>query len=148
MGILRLYLAICVLCTHSESVLPWGTHSDREAVEIFFVISGFYTQFILSSGKYESVRTFYASRALRIFFPYAIALAIVVGASLAIGLRFGNWMSLSSTMRLEGNGFAGTMCALLANFTVFFQDWVMFLEHEPGHPLQFTSHFAFNRYPL
>ena len=44
MGIPRLYLSLCVVGTHAEPVLPWRMHGGADAVQIFFVISGFSMQ--------------------------------------------------------------------------------------------------------
>lgn len=148
MGILRLYLAICIIGVHSESVLPWGSHGGREAVQIFFIISGFYMQFILESQKYPVVRNFYLSRALRIFVPYLIATALIVLASVVTGLTLGNWLSLTASIDHEQNGYAGTILAILTNGTLFFQDWVMFIKHDAGESLMFTSNFRNSSYPL
>jgi peptidoglycan/LPS O-acetylase OafA/YrhL len=152
MGILRLYLAICVIATHSEKILPWGSHGGREAVQIFFIISGFYMQLILSGGgKYGSVTEFYRSRSLRIYFPYFISLAVVVLISSLTGLLSGDWLTLSAFHdQLTGpeKAGAGTVFATLSNGTLFFQDWVMFLDQTPAGKLTFTSNFLNSAHPL
>jgi peptidoglycan/LPS O-acetylase OafA/YrhL len=152
MGLLRLYLAICVIATHSESVLPWGSHGGREAVQIFFIISGFYMQLILAdNGKYQSVWDFYRSRSLRIYVPYLISLAIIVVASISTGLISGEWLTLSATHKQfhePGNMGAGTIFATLTNGTLLFQDWVMFLDQTAEGKLVFTSNFLNSVRPL
>lgn len=148
MGILRLYLAICVIAAHSKSVFPWECHGGREAVQIFFVVSGFYMQFILSTGKYDSVRDFYLSRTLRIYIPYMIVLVLVVSASVGTGVVFGHWLTLTATIHHNENGAAGTIIASLTNLSLFFQDWVMFIKHDAGEALMFTSGFGYSEHPL
>lgn len=148
MGILRLYLAICVVGSHSESVLPWGMHTGREAVQMFFIISGFYMQFILGGKKYESVRNFYFSRAFRIFVPYFTALLLVIAVSVVTGLAIGQWLTLTALIHHEQNGSFGVILATLTNGLLFFQDWVMFLQHDKGEALMFTSNFWYSKAPL
>ncbi len=93
MGFLRLYLALCVVAGHAGDVFPWEMHNGRQAVQIFFIISGFYIELILS-GKYHTRTAFYKSRALRIFPPYALVAAGVCLLSLACRLLFGDWFFL------------------------------------------------------
>ena len=148
MGILRLYLALCVIGNHSEAVLPWRVHGGAVAVQIFFIISGFYMQFILGSGKYGTVSQFYLSRWLRIVMPYLVASVCVVLASVAMGLATGDYLTLAATVHPSGNGLLGTSLALLSNVTIFFQDWIMFLSHEAGESLRFTADFRADAHPL
>ncbi|MDQ8204997.1 acyltransferase [Pelagicoccus sp. SDUM812003] len=149
MGILRVYLAVCVVAAHSEKVLPWAMHSGREAVQIFFIVSGFYMQFVLASGKYGSVLSFYRSRILRIYVPYFLVLLCVVGMSFCWwGLGFGGWLTLSQTVDLrEGVSFSSAFAAF-TNFSLIFQDWVMFLESSPEGMLQFSQNFQNSEKPL
>lgn len=94
MGFLRLYLAICVLIVHTGiPPLPWVLHDGYEAVEIFFMISGFYMSLI--ALKYHSVKQFYTSRFLRIFIPYWMIVAIVVLLSIGSGTITRNWLELT-----------------------------------------------------
>jgi peptidoglycan/LPS O-acetylase OafA/YrhL len=93
MGFLRLYLAVCVLVGHANSpIFPWTIHNGEEAVEIFFMISGFYMSLV--APKYSSVKQFYVSRFLRIFFPYWVALGFVIVLSVGFGVFGGNWLEL------------------------------------------------------
>src|SRR5262245_23622024 len=94
-GYLRTYLALCVIAAHSNDIFPWSTHDGRQAVQIFFCISGFYMAMIIS-GRYRSVREFYISRWLRIFGPYYAILIMVILWSTVCGLLFGNWLSLTA----------------------------------------------------
>src|SRR5262245_47535053 len=94
MGILRVYLALCVIATHTHSVFPWGMHDGRQAVQIFYIISGFYMEMVLS-GRYASARDFYLSRFLRIFPTYWVILGAILLLSAVSGMLFGNWLSLA-----------------------------------------------------
>lgn len=149
MGLLRVYLALCVVSGHSGSVLPWAIHGGREAVQIFFMISGFYMAMVLSQG-YPSVKEFYISRWLRIFIPYYIVLILVILWSAVVGKIFGTWLQLTPYIShpLASNGLTGIIFTALSNVTIFFQDWVMFLQHEQGKSFGFTSNFWDNKSPL
>ncbi|MGA7786999.1 MAG: acyltransferase family protein, partial [Xanthobacteraceae bacterium] len=48
MGLLRILSAICVFCSHSRSLGTFRWLGGGLAVELFFVISGFYMQLVLS----------------------------------------------------------------------------------------------------
>jgi peptidoglycan/LPS O-acetylase OafA/YrhL len=147
MGALRLYLAICVIATHSESVLPFGGYGGREAVQVFYVISGFYMHLVLTSQKYASVAQFYLSRAMRIYPPYLFCLMLVIAISSFWGAFFGNWGSLS--FYREQHSFPpAVVVAAFANIALMFQDWVMFLGVSDSGWLAFTSDFQLDSIQL
>lgn len=150
MGFLRFYLAICVVAAHSGAALPVSMHDGRQAVQIFYLISGFYMQLILSSGKYQRTIDFYKSRGMRILFPYWIAFALIVGISIPHGYILGDFLSLESWFSdpLSHNGVLGLILAGITNVTVFGQDWIMFLTQDVGEPLRATSNFAASDWPL
>src|SRR5437868_6916470 len=142
MGLLRLYLALCVVAGHSSALLPWKMHDGRQAVEIFYMISGFYMSLVLST-KYNSRSSFYASRALRIFVPYGAALAFTLLVCLGARLLFSNALRLEPFFArpLEQNGALGFFLAALSNLTIIGQDWVMFLSQHAGEGLRLTTDF-------
>lgn len=149
MGLLRIYLALCVVAGHAGmGILPWTMHTSWEAVQIFFMISGFYMSLIAT--KYASTREFYASRALRIFVPYYVILALVILLSVGAGLSTGNWLALNGYVNYSAaqNGLAGVAFTGISNVTVFFQDWVNFLQHDAGTSFSFTAHSMAAKSPL
>jgi len=149
MGLLRIYLALCVVAAHAGvSLLPWPMHDSVEAVQIFFIISGFYMALI--SEKYKTTIEFYASRFLRIFIPYYVILGIVLIASVVCGLWLGQWLDLAAYVYYspEKNGLLGVVLTAITNLTVFFQDWVMFVQHDGGTSFSFTTRFVSNASPL
>jgi peptidoglycan/LPS O-acetylase OafA/YrhL len=136
MGILRIYLALCVVAAHSNRFGFWPMHSGHEAVQIFFMISGFYMELVYE--KYRSVREFYLSRSLRIFLPYWTVLALILVVSVILGVCSGNWAELEPFRHFrDSNGVAGVVLAGISNFTIFLQDAVMFLK-DTGKGLVFT----------
>jgi peptidoglycan/LPS O-acetylase OafA/YrhL len=96
MGLLRLFLALGVAAGHA-----WGNFGlagepifiGGRAVQIFYMISGFLIAMILD-GKYANsprgVWLFYSNRALKIFVPYLVVLAVTVAASLLLYAAAGN----------------------------------------------------------
>lgn len=149
MGYFRTYLALCVVAVHSSPIFPWSVHPAHQAVQIFFIISGFYMAMILS-GKYKSIKSFYISRWLRIFGPYYMILIAVVLFSVIWGLLTNNFLTLTAFTRhpLAHNGLAGILFAVITNLTLFGQDWVLFLQHDRGSAFGFTSQFGGGANPL
>ncbi len=80
MGFLRLFLALSVVAGHAGTTV-FGVNGvgSGVAVNLFFIISGFYMSMVLNE-KYKDtpVVTFYKSRALRLFPTYYIGLVLVV----------------------------------------------------------------------
>jgi peptidoglycan/LPS O-acetylase OafA/YrhL len=147
MGLLRLYLAICVISAHSGPIIPWTIHGGEEAVEIFFMISGFYMSLV--APKYNSVWQFYVSRFLRIFIPYWITLGFVIAISIGFGVFGRNWLELNPYLSKPfSNGFMGVIFTTFTNLVIFFQDWVLFLKHDLGGGFAFTSNFRESAHPL
>src|SRR5665213_1487559 len=142
MGILRVYLALCVIGDHAGPVLPWQMHDGRQAVQIFYTISGFYMAMVLST-RYANSRDFYLSRFMRIFPPYWLVLAATLVLSAASGLFFDRWLLLRTYINhpFQHNGTTGVLLAAASNLTLIGQDWVMFLQHDFGRALQFTGNF-------
>jgi peptidoglycan/LPS O-acetylase OafA/YrhL len=150
MGLLRLYLAMCVIGQHATPVLPWTMHDGLQAVQIFYIISGFYMALVLSSTRYANVLRFYESRFLRIF-PITWIVVVGVGAlSLAAGVMTGHWLALGAyaSRPFSANGTLGVAIAAVSNVTLFGQDWVMFLTHPRGAHLAITRNFWTDEHPL
>lgn len=99
------------------------------------------------SLKYRSAVEFYSSRFIRIFTPYYFVLLVVLATSLASGLLFGFWGELEPN-QYEDNGTVGIALASLSNVTLFFQDWIMFMKHDYGEGLSFTTNFYASKAPL
>lgn len=78
---LRFVLALSVAVTHAD-LLDWH-HSANFAVQIFFALSGWLIGGILIRSRPKDIPRFYFNRAMRIWVPYFVALAILVLASVA-----------------------------------------------------------------
>lgn len=72
MGIIRLFLAVIVINSHYDYA-DWSLITGHEAVQCFFVISGFYMALVLDR-KYTDTLSFYRGRFNRLFPMYAVAL--------------------------------------------------------------------------
>lgn len=124
-------------------------HDGRQAVQIFYIISGFYMALVLST-RYTSARPFYASRFLRIFPVYWIVLAATMLWSLAVLALRGDALALHAYFDepLRHNGIFGIACALFSNLTLIGQDWILFLRHDAGLPPQFSADLRLQPAPL
>ncbi|HEY3932799.1 MAG TPA: acyltransferase family protein, partial [Verrucomicrobiae bacterium] len=138
-----------MISTHSNSVFPWQMHDGPQAVQIFYIISGFYMAMVLSS-RYATVRAFYESRFLRIFPPYWIVLIATFVLSVTGGLLFHKWLLLKpyAIHPFDHNGATGVLLAAFSNITLFGQDWVMFLSQHSGHPIRFAGDCLHDASPL
>jgi len=147
MGFLRFYLALCVVQAHAGNFFSLRAPNGGQAVQFFFIISGFYMEMVLSE-RYKSIRNFYTSRWLRISVPYYFHLVAFVLLSVASGLIFSKWLTLSpfASDPFGHNGLAGIILTTLTNVTVFGQDTVLFLT-DNGR-LEFTNDFSMHPNPL
>lgn len=79
MGVLRFLLAFCVVTAHAGPLAGIKLGDGRLAVQIFYMVSGFYMSMVWTE-KYSQipspVKTFYQSRALRIYPLYFLVLAV------------------------------------------------------------------------
>lgn len=94
MGILRIILALGVVLEHADYPIFAGSHT---AVQIFFMISGFYMM-LMYGRRYHSPTSFYASRALRLFPAYWVAALIyilysIIGSSLGLVTVIDYWQN-------------------------------------------------------
>ena len=129
MGFLRVILALSVVLDHSGGIFRYQITGGVIAVQLFFVISGFYMAMVLSE-KYHPVldkKEFWVNRGLRIFVTYLSALVLVL---LLEGGAFHFAQSgLFSQWAMYG-GFLTEMQKILmglSSLTIFGQDvWLYF----------------------
>ena len=117
MGIIRYLLAITVVIAH----MPFGEElsflPSKVAVRSFFIISGYYTAMIIK--KYPTAKSFLVSRFLRLYPAYL--LFFLIGF---ITLPNGGFHFIKKICDLP---FLAFMLTLIANFTMFFNDVILFL---------------------
>lgn len=129
MGLLRLLLALAVVGDHVLPPFPWlRLTTGIMAVEIFFVVSGFYMQMVLSQ-RYASAGAFYLSRAFRIFPTYWLVAA----------LAFALW-PVNAFHHIASLGWQAAILVLASNTLIFLQDTLLFLGADHGE-LFFTADF-------
>jgi peptidoglycan/LPS O-acetylase OafA/YrhL len=133
MGILRILLAVCVFCNHSQPIGNLRWLGGDLAVELFFVVSGFYMQLVLGTRYTKTklgrlwVVKFYEARYFRLLPIYVLGGLLVVGAAF---LRpdlapFPIWKFVWNLPNTIGNLlFKFFLC--LTNTSIFLQDWTMF----------------------
>lgn len=132
-GVLRLLLAIAVVLGHAGSLgMPW-LRADV-AVEVFFVISGFYMQMILQT-KYTCdklgpayIRRFYLSRYLRLLPVYLVIAVISSAFSIAVGGDpLAIWQRLADLPMADVGSWMLVTFVGATNLTMVLQDVTMFL---------------------
>lgn len=129
MGLLRLLLALAVVGDHILPPFPGlRLTAGTMAVEVFFVVSGFYMQMVLSQ-RYASAGAFYISRAFRILPTYWVV------AAFALALRPG-----SDFHHLISLGWQPLVLVFASNILIVFQDTLLFLGVDHGG-LFFTADF-------
>lgn len=129
-GLFRVALAISVVLSHivkTETPFYQG-FGGTNAVEIFFLVSGFYIALILDK-TYKSKKIFYLNRVLRLYPIYLVVCSLVLIISL---FRRGVAENL-----FDYSPFV-LMISIFSNLTLIGTDWLMFFDTSNGG-IHFTS---------
>jgi peptidoglycan/LPS O-acetylase OafA/YrhL len=137
MGILRFLFAISVVGAHTwpGTMLFVG---GRNAVQCFFIISGFIITFILVDSKKYTISQFYASRLIRLFPTYFFILISTFLLYKFSGFTSdisANFINVFSNLSINAK-----LLLILSNITLLGQDIIMFMSLKNGE-LGFTSNF-------
>ena len=125
MGAFRVLLALSVLMAHSENAGIFQGFGGENAVEIFFVISGFYIAAILTNG-YKQIKLFYINRFLRLYPIYYLILFCSFGLFLATSTYFSDFSRFS-------HPWLPVFISIFANIFILGSDSILFLQwHEGG----------------
>jgi peptidoglycan/LPS O-acetylase OafA/YrhL len=135
LGIIRFLLALSVVSGHTNASHFLKFVGGEIAVELFFMISGFYMAMIINN--YKSVRGFYISRYLRLYPAYLFC--ILCALYFSSGTHF---FSRLLDLPVPLNFFM-----IFTNMLIFFQDLVMFLGVNYGD-IHFTKNFFDSQPPL
>ena len=131
MGILRVIFALSVVIEHIHALPQRFLLGGRLAVELFFIISGFYMALVLNTKYLKSsngIRAFFAARALRIFPIYWMILFLTLVASAGSFLLRSNWGALQPFSEYKNTLPVGPMIGfILANVIIIGQDVLLFL---------------------
>lgn len=134
MGIFRLLLAISVLIAHSNSIFGNNLVGGQTAVQVFYMISGFYMALILSTKYSHSIKTFYVNRLSKIFFTYWPILGLsLIFALITKNTLISHFPQLSLTTQIS---------LIISNLFIIGEDVLMFTGiNFPTGNLFFTSNF-------
>ncbi len=130
MGILRVLLALAVVMAHTEGLYGLYLTGGPLAVEIFFIISGFYMTMILEqkyAGK-NGIILFWSNRALRLYPMYLTVLFISVAACIVSFALFGIWGKIEPYITYRDNlSWLSYLYLIATNLFIFGQDTLMFM---------------------
>lgn len=152
MGCLRLLLAICVVISHNQPMFGLYMLNGEYAVEIFFMVSGFYMALILNE-KYSgpgSYKIFISNRLLKIYPAYYACLVATIAISLIFYFTMGNPLKLWPFISYFDNlGLSAKSFIIAANSFIFGQDAFMFagVDMNKGE-IFFTDNFRNTKLPL
>ena len=134
MGILRIILAISVVLAHTSSIFGLNLVGGQTAVQIFYIISGFYMALVLNEkyiAKNNSYFLFISNRLLRLYPIYWVILTFTILFSVFIYYDSGG-RSLGSfdvyVKYYNNMNFGSFIFLIFTNIFLFLQDTVMFLK--------------------
>jgi len=133
MGAFRVFLALSVLMAHSENPGILQGFGGENAVEVFFVISGFFISAILTNG-YKQIKLFYLNRFLRLYPIYYLILFLSMGLFLVTAFYNSDFSRFSHPWQ-------PLLSAMLANGLILGTDSILFLQWHNGglHLGSFTN---------
>ena len=121
MGTLRTLFAIAVVLGHSLGYLLVG---GRNAVQLFYMISGFLISYVLVELKvYPNLRSFYINRYLRLY-PIYFFVALLTLMTFFLIPAIGNTANFFDTYSTLPE--SAYLLLIISNLTLFFQDWILF----------------------
>lgn len=152
MGFLRLLLAVAVVIDHSAPFFCLRLTGGRVAVQLFYMISGYYMALVLAS-KYTgrgSYGRFLANRCLRLFPSYWAIAILTLMVSLVARAMIGDWGRLEPWVAY-GDPLSSATKAVLAvtNAVIVGQDALMFTGLTArGDSLTFVTDFSRSTPPV
>jgi peptidoglycan/LPS O-acetylase OafA/YrhL len=134
MGLLRLFLALCVVVDHLRPFDPRYVLDAGTAVHCFFVISGYYMAMILTEKYSGSPGRYLLNRVLRIW-PAYLTVVFTTVAILYVLLRFMGYLEgpLIPLLGMRVTPSPGAQAWLgLTQLSIFGQEWSAFQRIMPG----------------
>lgn len=136
MGLLRTLLALSVVLSHTLDFVFVG---GRNAVQLFYLISGFLISYVLVERRaYPRIRDFYLNRYLRLYPIYAVVALMTLALFSIPGLGLERAEAFFDVYHRAPA--AADALLIFSNLTLFLQDWVLFAGVEQGG-LVFTPRF-------
>jgi len=151
MGTIRLALALAVVLahTHEPTVLPFV--ASNVAVQVFFIISGFYMAVILNE-KYTgpgSYGLFISNRFLRLYPIYIIVLGTTILTCLAFWAFTGDALGLQTWRDYAHSTDKGGLWLIaVTHFTIIGQDLGLFLSRTSDGAFHLTRNFLISDPPV
>lgn len=118
MGYIRFYLALSVALSHVGMPTPMNA---SHAVQLFFVISGYYMATVLAGPYKDRLFAFYGNRALRLFPAYWFVALLTFAWLLAINYDWGAIHAFRGKVPLSG-------FILLSNILLVGQDLIFLMQ--------------------
>jgi len=149
MGIVRLLLALSVVVAHSSPLFGQTLWGGAIAVELFFIISGFYMALILNE-KYntpDKTMIFYKNRFLKLFPIYWTTLLLTILFLLATYVLFNKGGTIELLFNNLSNLGFFSFYILFSNIFILGEDIFMFLGLN-GDAIIFTKYFTETTTPL
>lgn len=137
MGLIRLLLAISVISLHASPIFGLNFIQGQLAVEVFFMISGFYMALILSE-KYTNNKTFIINRFLKIFPTYWIVLILCLIYQLINLFFHSNPQDIFGVFQYHLQPISFILL-LIPNLFIFGLDWTLFFGLNPQTGLLFFT---------
>jgi peptidoglycan/LPS O-acetylase OafA/YrhL len=143
MGIIRFLLALGVLVSHSSPIFGLNFIGGVEAVESFYIISGFYMSIILNEkyvGKNNSYKLFISNRLLRLYPIYWVVLLLTIIYSLLV-FKLGYPGKILFYSHFWYMQLSGLIYLIFSNIFILGQDIIFYLGLDPSGSFFFTKDF-------
>ncbi len=134
MGLLRTFLAIIVVISHTESFFNLEFLGGKIAVQSFYIISGFYMSLILNE-KYidanNSYKLFITNRLMRLYPIYWVVLILVIISSIFFGIltKGDSYGALNVFIdNYETLNLISLLMVIFSNIFILFQDTLLLFE--------------------
>lgn len=123
MGTLRSLFALSVVFDHTYGYVFVG---GRNAVQLFYMISGFLISYIIVEKKsYPNIKDFYINRYLRLYPIYFIIASFTLIVFLIANFTLGKSLDFFTTY--QNSPTAADALLIFTNFSLFLQDSIMFV---------------------
>jgi peptidoglycan/LPS O-acetylase OafA/YrhL len=130
MGVIRLLLAISVVIAHSGPIFGCTLVGGQVAVQVFYIISGFYMSLILNE-KYNNIdnsyKLFITNRFLRLFPIYWVVLILSIIIPYVIHASQSSSVLYTYTVNFSNMSVFSIIYSVFSNLVILGQDFAIFL---------------------
>lgn len=148
-GLIRTLLAMSIVIAHTSSVFGYNIVNAIMAIQIFYMISGFYMALILNE-KYDTFLLFITNRFLRLYPMYIVVFVLTILLAFLSLQLYGSWGRLTYYKEYYHVLHPLTLfLLLLTNLIIFGQDVISFLGlNKNSGLLYFTENFNSSHPPV